>query len=400
MSIVDKKILCVAYGGGHMRMLVPVALELEARGAKPLLFPLNTAVKDASASALPMTTLSQVLGEMGTLDELCELGRTIVCGADHPAVSDEDTFAYHGMGLHELAAEHGLEEARARFRADGRTAFEPVRWWCRIVGQIDPDIVVTTNAPRSETAALKAARSLDIPSLCVSDHLIAYEVDYLSKPGHGDLVTVLGTGIAKYLASHGRPEDEIRVTGNPAFDSLANQEHKRAGEAFRQALNWGGKHVLLWPQQSKGVQVGGKPLIPSDAFGERFKRLLARDSGLRLIVRPHPNNTTDCFADTDESVVEAREEPIEVLIHACDTVVQQSTTVGISAALAGKRVVTVGNNGMPPFAEYGIAHDIPELDPELASAAWQQPSNVAKLGAPELGTAARNVANVIEQQLS
>lgn len=399
MPLQGKRVLCVAYGGGHMRMLIPVAEELKARGAKPVLLPLNVAIKDARASVLPVETLAEALAPDPEKERFLELGRSIVDGSGHPAISDCETFLYHGMGLADLIEELGEEVARARFAERGRKAFHPVRTWRRILKRLAPDLLLATTAPRSEAAALEAAHDLAIPSICVTDHFLVYEVDYVSRPGHGDRVTVLGAGIADYLAEHGRPRSEIRVTGNPAFDLVALACHKQAGKAFRAAQGWEKARVILWPQDTGSVQVTGKPLIPQRDMAAALRACLDADPDLRLIVRPHPNSPSAGFDGEDPRAVVVPDAPVEALVHACDIVVQQCTSVGIQAALSGKRVITVGNAGMPPFAEYGLATDIPDLAGLQAALAQTAMPDISRLGAPEIGSARGLIADAAQELL-
>ena len=400
MSVRGKQILCMGYGGGHMRMLVPVAQELAARGAELLLLPLNVGVKDARGAGLPMQTLEQVLDAMGCAAALEPLGRAVAAESGHPAISDRETWLYHGLGMADLVAEHGEEAARATFAQQGRKAFHPLSGWRRILAHMAPDLLITTNAPRSESAALAAARASGLPALCVTDHFLVYEIDYVSRPGHGDLITVLGQAVADFLVRHGRPAEEIRVTGNAAFDTVFDPAYQDAAIALRASLGWQDKRVILWPQQSGTAQVGGKPLIPPEDIAPVLLEVLDRDPELRLVVRPHPNNPGGGVKTEHPQIVFSPEPPIEALVHAADIVVQQSTTVGIQAALAGKRVITIANAGMPPFAEYGLAQDVPGVEalPE-ALLAGPMP-DVSRLGAPAPGRAGGLIADAAAELLA
>ncbi len=389
----------VAYGGGHMRMLVPVAHELVARGAQVTLLPLTAAIPGARSSGLPSRTLAELIAGWPDRERILELGRGIAPVSGHPSISDIETHVYHGLGLSDLIEDLGEDAARKKFAEIGRKAFHPTHSWARILADLQPDLTVSTNAPRSESAVLAAARRLGIPSLCVTDHFLVYEIDYVAKAGHGDLITVLGGAVEDFLVAHGRPRNEVRVTGNAAFDQVFDAAYAREAAEFRQARGLGDARLVLWPQQSKAAQVGGKTLIPAERIAPHLLQVLNLDPRTRLIVRPHPNSPDGGFSTRHPAVLFEPEPPIEVLIHAADIIVQQSTTVGIQAALCGKPVVTIGNSGMPPFAEYGLASDIPGPEGLMQALKCASPPDLSRLRAPTDGRSAGRVADVAGELL-
>ena len=287
MSVRGKSVLCPAYGGGHMRMLVPVAQALAKRGAAPVLLPLNTAVGDVQDAGLPVRTLETVLDSMGVADSLEPLGRIVAPRSGHRAISDRATWLYHGLGMADLIAERGKDAAQAEFALKGRKAFLPVRGWGRILAHLAPDLLITTCAPRSEAAVLAAAGRAGLPAVCITDHFLVYEIDYVARAGHGDIITVLGQAVADFLMRHGRPAGEIRVTGNPAFDALADPAFTEWGRALRASHGWQDKRVILWPQESGSVQVGGKPLVPSAEIAPVLLEALETKGVVRTLAEPN-----------------------------------------------------------------------------------------------------------------
>lgn len=399
MKITGRSLLFVGYGGGHMRMLVPVARALRARGADVTLLPLNVGIADAKASGLPCLSLSRLVEDWPDVDRIARLGASVAPVSGHPAMSDHDTHIYHGIGLSDLIETEGEAEARAHFAVEGRRAFHPVRSMSRALEQLAPDLVIATSAPRAESAALVAARATGRACLCVSDHFLLYEMDYVCRAGHGDRITVLCAPVAEALRRAGRPAREIRVTGNPAFDGLADPGHRTAARAWREAAGWMDNRVILWPQQLASTLVRDKPLLPSSAIGPALRAALDADTSLRLVVRPHPSAPDEGFGAPDDRVRLERDAPIETLIHAADLVVQQSSTVGLQAALCGKPVITIGNRGIPPLAEYGLAMDIDRPDDLVSAVGATMRPDLSGLNVPPLGAAAESVADVAEELL-
>ena len=396
--VTTREILFVAYGGGHMRMLVPVAREMQARGHAVRLLPLTVGITDARASGLPMTTLTETLADHPDLSRFHDLGGRIAPASGHPAVSDAETRLYHGIGLADLISGIGEAAAMERWRAETRAAFLPVRTWAWLLDRLAPRALVATTAPRSERAALEAARAAGIPSVCVTDHFLVYEMDYVSRPGHGDRICVLGEAVAATLADHGRPAGEIRFTGNPAFDELFEPAHAEAARDLREARGWHGKRVILWPQESGTVQVRGKPLYDNPPIQAQLDKVLMRDPDSVLVIRPHPNRPVSGTATHPQVVIDS-ETPVAVMVRAADLVFGQCTTVCLQAALSGVPVVTLGNGDMPPFACYGLARDLERLEDIPEALTDPAPPDAARLGAPRGGTAATRVADVIEEGL-
>ena len=393
-----REILFVAYGGGHMRMLVPVAQRMADRGHAVRLLPLTVGVADARSSGLPMITLAEAMADHPERDAVMALGAEVAPLSGHPAVSDVDTHLYHGIGLADLIAAHGDAAGRALFAQAGRKAFAPVRTWTWLLQRLAPRALVSTTAPRSELAALRAAGDMGVPSVCVTDHFLVYEMDYVARPGHGGRICVLGEAVAARLAAEGRPRDEIRVTGNPAFDELYHPDHAAAAKAWRAARGWQDRHIILWPQESGTVQVRGKPLFDNPPIQAALDEVLADDPSAVLVIRPHPNRPDPPVGDSGRVLVDGVA-PVAVQVRAADVVVGQATTVCLQAALCGTDVVTVGNGDMPPFARYGLARDV--ALPGMVPAALQVRGapDPARLGAPLDGASAVRVADVIAEVL-
>lgn len=384
----------MAYGGGHMRMLVPVAHELARRGAQVTLLPLTVGIRDARASGLPYRTLDDLTQGLADRERWISLGRSLVPCSGHPDVSDAETWLYHGIGLADAARETGLVEARARFAAEGRKMFHPVAFWEACLARIRPDLLIATSAPRSESAALRAAGRLGIPSLCVTDHFLVYEMDYARLPGHGDRITVLAPAVARRLAAAGRPAGDIVVTGNPAFDAIADPAFDAEARAIRQRIGAADRRVVLWPQQAETHLLPGRKMVSNADMATGLLRLLAETADTVLIVRPHPNHPSEVLPPDGERIFVEPAASIEALILAADIVVQQSSTVGLQAALCGKPVVTVANQGVPPLAEHGLAVDIPDAGGIAAACASGFAPDPEVLAAGKPGDAACRVADV------
>jgi len=154
-----KRVLFVAYGSGHIKMLIPEAQALQASGrAQPVVLALTTAAPVARAAGLDVVQFKDFVqpGDEAALTR----GRQLVQDLGGAVSDPDESAAYLGLSYADLEADLGTGAAEAEYRRRGRQAFLPVRTLTRILQTLRPDVVVATNAPRGERAAIVAAGPL------------------------------------------------------------------------------------------------------------------------------------------------------------------------------------------------------------------------------------------------
>ena len=366
-----KKVLFVTYGSGHVRMVVPVARALAKAGlAQPLVLALTTAAPVAREAGLEVLQFKNFQRPGNISDQAARVhGQRLMRAMPGPIADHEETAAYLGLSYQELALSVGLDEAEYQYQREGRQAFLPIFTLQRIVKKIAPSLVVATNSPRAERAAIMAARSLGLPSICLVDLFCLDEVKWIGEPDYADRVCVLNESVKHFLLTAGRLDSQVVVTGNPAFDELTNPTHVLAGAQLRQDRNWGNKHVLLWPTQ---VEPAFHPFngAPGDAdLPERALKLvmgwvLSRDDCV-LCIRPRAGLSPMALPDDPCIIVTGQDIELPALLQAVDLVVTLNSTVGLEGRLAGTRLVqilgSVFDNAMP-LKRYGIADEAVALD--------------------------------------
>jgi len=397
-----KTILFVCYGSGHARMVVPVARAVVAAGlAQVKVLALTTAAPEVRAAQLSLLQIKDFVRAGNTADEVAlEIGRRLM--RDMPAVEDPDeTTAYMGLSYAELEEDVGAEEAELRYAQNGRQAFLPRRLLQRILWDVAPDLVFATNSPRAERAAIEAARVLELPSICLVDLFCIDEITWIGEPDYADKICVLNDSVKHFLLSAGRSDSQVLVTGNPAFDDLANPIHVAAGASLRQDHNWGGKHVLLWPTQVEPAlhPFNGTPGdvdLPERALRQVISWVLTRDDCV-LCIRPRAGLAPMVLPDDPRIVVTGQDVSLPALLHAVDLVVTLNSTVGLEGHLAGARLVqilgSVFDNAMP-LKRYGVADEAVALD-GLAAALDRCIRLTRKLPSPLQKNATGNVLEVI-----
>lgn len=366
-----KKVLFVTYGSGHVRMVVPVAKALAAAGlAEPLMLALTTAAPVVSGAGLELLQFKNFLRVGDPADEAAVAhGLRLMRAMPGPIADPEETAAYLGLSFQELELGVGLQEAERQYQRDGRQAFLPVGTLQRIVKQLAPSLVVATNSPRAERAAIMAARSLGLPSICLVDLFCLDEVKWIGEPDYADKVCVLNQSVKHFLMNAGRTDAQVVVTGNPAFDDLTHPVHVAAGAGLREERNWSGKRVLLWPTQVEPAfhPFNGAPgdvALPELALSKLISWVLARQDCV-LCVRPRAGLAPMLLPDDPRIVLTGQDVALPALLQAVDLVVTLNSTVGLEGHLAGTRVVqilgSVFDNAMP-LKRYGIADDAVALD--------------------------------------
>jgi hypothetical protein len=341
-------------------MVLPLAQALHASGrAQVQVLGLTTAAGDVRQAGLPLLQFKDFIrpGDEAALAR----GRALTATLTN-VVDPEETAAYLGLSYADLEAEVGPQEAGARYARDGRQAFLPRRTLTRILQRLQPDLLVATNSPRAERAAIEAARALDIPAVCVVDLFAIDEVRWLAQPGYADRVCVLNEAVRDFLLAAGRQPDEIVATGNPAFDALQAPGLAQQGEALRAEHDWEGKRMLLWPAQVEPALhpfdgTPGDPALPDRVLQSLVDWTLAQPDAV-LCVRARAGQALPPLPDHERIVLTGQDWPLPPLLHAVDLVVTLTSTVGLEGHLAGARLVQVTGSvfdAAMPLARFGIA---------------------------------------------
>ncbi|RYX91176.1 MAG: UDP-glycosyltransferase [Comamonadaceae bacterium] len=398
-----KKVLFVTYGSGHVRMVVPVAQALAESGlAEVQVLALTTAAQVARAAGLDVLQLRDFV----TPDDAAALdrGAKLMQAMDGPIADPAETRAYLGLCYEELEREVGPEEAARRYRRDGRQAFLPQAVLRRIISKVAPALVVATNSPRAERASIMAARELGVPSICIVD-LFCLDETWIWDRAYADRVCVLNDGVKRFLIDAGRDPAQVAVTGNPAFDALADPGNAAAGERLRAARGWGARRVLLWPTQVEPAfhpfnGQPGNPELPRLALREVVAWVAAQNDVV-LCVRPRAGEAPPGLPDDPRFTVAGQDIALAHLLHAVDLVVTLNSTVGLEGHLAGKRLVQVLGSvfdAAMPLADYGIADEAVHLG-GIGSALERCLALPRAAGARQAGHAALRVLDVIRSFL-
>jgi hypothetical protein len=354
--------LFVAYGGGHIAMVIPVAQRVRDLGlARPLVLALTTAQAASRAAGLDTVGFADFVRPQDAT-ALAQGGALL---AQLPAgpVDPRESAAYLGLSYGDLVAGQGDEGAAQAYARYGRQCFHPLPTLRRILETVRPALVVATNAPRAEQAAIEAAGQLGIPSVCLVDLFAVDEKRWIARPGYAQRVCVLNEAVRRMFMAQGRQADEIVVTGNPAFDGLLEGAHREAVAGVRARLDLRERKLLLYAPSPEPLhhpvrEQAGDPQLPQKVLDELAAWVAGRDDTV-LAVRPHPSQAGQLrLPESDQLRLTGQDWPLEPLLHASDAVCVTVSTVGLQAWRIGKPVVQVPGSMFDagaPFAQMGMA---------------------------------------------
>jgi hypothetical protein len=361
------RILFVAYGGGHVAMLIPVAKLARELGHEIVFLGLTTALPALQKAGIDAIGFAGLLqhAPQGAAGFGIELAAQLPAGGTVPK---EESEAYLGISFADLVAERGEAAARAAYAEHGRHAFLPVAFFERVLAARQPDLVIATNSPRAERAAIVAAGRLGIPSICLVDLFALQEVRWIGEAGYADRICVLNDEVRNMFLRHGRKESELVVTGNPAFDVLNEAHSVGAGAQMRRDRGWDDDRItILWASQVEPERhpfngEPGDPRLPRNVERE-LREFVRGHPGFRLVVRYHPSEH-ETFVPEPHVEFSPRSDPLAGLLHAVDIVVVTCSTVGVEAFLVGRPVVSVDCSVLSPdapYADMGISRGVKRI---------------------------------------
>lgn len=329
-----KKILFVAYGGGHANIVAQLYHSIDQSKYDLEVLAISTSRVIYEKEKIPFRNLTEFIRheDKVNFEKLSSLARTQTF---HPQIPEPESLAYFNLNLIDLIDQLGFDSAIESYTKSGRFCFYPLNLMKRILQDTKPDLVITTNSPRAEQAAIDAAKQMGIKSVCVVDLLTLYEVKgFLSHPGHGTKICVFNERAKKLLIENGRPETEIVVTGNPAFDRIFAPEYLEKAKTYVEKFCLTNKTVIVWARSA--VEADKEKL---EIFEDQLVNFCSRRGDVFLIIRLHPNEHYTKTFNLKNIHLSRRDEEIYTVVYASDIVVTFYSTVGIEASLIGKTVI-------------------------------------------------------------
>lgn len=361
-----KNILVVCYGGGHVTMMLPVIKKIQMNHNCELtvlaLTTAGTVLKRENIEYVSYMDFTYLVN-----DSFQRIGKSLVDPESaNSIVPYDESIAYHGINYLDLVEQYGEAQANTMYQESGRQVFYPINFMKRLLTELRVDLLIATNSPRSEQAAIDAAGLSNIKSVCVIDLFAQNAVSWIGKPNYASKVCVLNESVKDLFMKAGRKESDVVVTGNPAFDSLTKDEIISQGLAIKTARKWHDDQVitLLYASQVESEQnPSADPELPRH-IENKLRNLVSKDKRYRLVLRFHPSENVH-FRPQDGVIFSSPNEKLHPLLHAVDIVIVMTSTVGLEAHLAGKPVISVEMSVSSPACPYtrmGVSSGVSNLD--------------------------------------
>jgi hypothetical protein len=401
--------LFVSYGGGHAKALLPVAQRVRDLGiAEPVYLALTTAAVTVRGAGIRTIGFADFITDAD--HRARAKGEELVAQLQVQTADRDESVAYLGLSYIDLEDRLGVEVAAREYEKYGRQAFLPLGILERVMRQLRPALVVATNSPRAEQAAIQTARAMNIPSVCLVDLFGIWERALLARPDYANAVCVLNDAVGQSLVRAGRPRADVHVTGNPAFDTVVDPAMEAAGADLRRQAGWDSLQVCLYasspePVSIPGVTGTGDPQFPR-AIEQKLIAAVGANPLLALWVRRHPSEApADEIAQLNHPRirVSTSQMPLHAAIHASDEVIVTVSTVGVEANLAGKLVTQVRGSildHLSPYLEMGIAQRelrLPEIGDAFSESAMKAMASNAFAPAQSEGSATQRVVDVLQR---
>jgi hypothetical protein len=403
--------LFVCYGGGHAKMVLAVVRALARDAAwEPVVLGLTIAGPQLRAAGVDARGYVDLVGP-GDGEALAH-GRRILGDSHDPrsGIAVEESVAYLGLSYQDLVERLGAAGAGDLYRENGRHAFLQLGPMRRAMVKWRPDVVVTTNSPKSERAALVVAREAGIATVAMEDLLGIRQAlirDFV-PPFRADRLCVGSTiAIENLERDEGAPREACRLTGNPQFDRIAAVPGRRAAARASLGLAEGDRYAVLYTQT--GPDLARLRALVGGLDGPR---------SLRIGVRRHPNFRASPAADVRAALPANAElvddADLDDLLAAADIAMSVSSTVVVEALLAGNVVAQLGPeltlSDPPrehlddlPLHRYGatvLAEDLPTLRALVAADAGSRGEDARERARSlfvQPGTAATAIADQIRE---
>lgn len=343
--------LCVVYGGGHATIAVELAAVAAEMGIDLQILALSTGGAKLRRHGIACLGFRDLILPRVDAAALAE-GRRLSARMHHGGlgITQEESEAYLGLSMTEFRERVG-PEADELFQRFGRSVWLPVGALERALDRVTPDVVLVTNAPRAERAALLAAERRRIPTVRIEDLFGRAGIIRPITEALGDrraeavvgtvrptMVSVMNTQARdNVLAFCGEEllsvaDSSVQILGQPALER-ATRKGGTPDSASRMAL----RHRLGLPDTGPLVLWATDNLPPDLVLMPALANWSITHPDAHLCVKLHPGPTTEylrffqSFAGPRITIF--TDSDIHQLIRAADATIAHFSTVAIEVAL-------------------------------------------------------------------
>lgn len=343
------KLLFIAYGGGHMRLLHQIAKKaIHDKSFNVKIIGLTTGYEDIVNFYNPKIlkkpiSYSSIFAE--DINFIHEYGSLLLNENHNPnsGLDIEDSRFYLGMSYYDLVLEYGADKARAIYNQKKRHAFLPKRSMKKILEYESPDLLITTTSPKCELASLIEAKKLEIPTMQIIDLF----GDNFPTP-FADYIIVMNDDVKNKLDSRVDTKSKVYAYGQPVFDYTIEKVLEINRYEARKKLKlkeneivilFSPSRYLIYSKDRSIVKELNHDIVNKPVF-EIFDRL-SKDHNIKVVIRPHPNDDPQKFSKyligkNYISLLKNLDYSLYESIAISDFVVAYNSTILIESTLCGK----------------------------------------------------------------
>jgi hypothetical protein len=354
-----KKVLFVTYGGGHVKIAIPVIKELKKRGYKISVLGLTASVLALQEEGIRYNGLRDYINLFDDKKLIYALGRKYIDANFIPqkGLEKEEILLYLGLNIYDLSLQMGsIEKAEVFFHKHGRKEFYPYHTMKKIIQHENPDVIFVTCSVRSEKAAAIIGNELQIPVVRVVDLLGDREdIPYQAK------VCVINEIAKKNIIdynSHLKGADII-ITGQPNleptydYNELFSLKERYNTDKYKGIISF-----FSQPKNSQRGKVIEKLIEIFNSKPEYF-----------CFYKLHPNEDEEFYKKylsvIPPNMLLKKHIETNCIVVLSDIVMTFNSTVGLQAVYTNKPLITINLSDLPyktEYSRYGCAVLLTDLD--------------------------------------
>ncbi len=206
--------------------------------------------------------------------EIKDFGKKLLYENYYPesGIDKEESIYYLGINWLENLDRYGLEMTERIYRKVKRHSFLPIKFFERLIKENKYGLVITTNSPKSERAAIIAANNLKIKSIRIEDLFFDDDLQL-------DLINKLGVDYSKSIGKFKAKPSKIFVMSN-----------------YTKSLYKKNKDIMLLETSESDVIVTGQPILDrlvEKSFSPLEKKNKVYKQKKEFILWCHSNGTLD-----------------------------------------------------------------------------------------------------------
>jgi len=291
-----KKILFVAYGGGHINIIDLIGEKLLDEPHMEFTILALTTAYNKVVDKYPKGIVKKVSDYIHLFDsELTSIktyGQELLAKNynESSGISKEDTMIYLGCSMHDLVHKYGEKEAKELYSLKKRQAFLPVDTMKKIIQYEQCDIVVSTTSPRFEQASFIAANQLGIITVEILD--LFGELYPLPEARH---IVCMNKDVEESLRKRGLNDRVYYHFGQPSIEATGKRVNGINPFQIKSKLQLKNSPTLLFATQQPMIynsDYSYAGCIGYDTINNFIFNLfngLHQKYDLNILLRIHPN---------------------------------------------------------------------------------------------------------------